>query len=193
MTEEEWLIESDPFKLIGACKVSQRKGKLFVVGCCLQHKSVIGNRLNRKAIYAVEKYADGQIEYDELRANFGSGKMGYRIATACSIECPIPMFVILGSCMTDDLKYEQIIECQLIRDIFGNPFRPVVADPAGLTPTVVGIASAIYADRVFDRMPILADALEEAGCTNADVLLHCRGAGPHVRGCWVVDLVLGKE
>ena len=59
--------------------------------------------------------------------------------------------------------------------------------------TVVSIAAAIYADRAFDRLPILADALEEAGCTNADVLLHCRQPGDHVRGCWVVDLVLGKE
>lgn len=76
--------------------------------------------------------------------------------------------------------------------VFGNPFRPVVADPAWLTPTVVSIAAVIYSDRAFDRLPILADALEEAGCTNADILLHCRQPGEHVRGCWAVDLVLGK-
>ncbi len=80
----------------------------------------------------------------------------------------------------------------LIRDIFGNPFRPVVANPAWLTPTVVSIASAIYAERAFDRLPILADALEEAGCADADLLLHGRQPGEHVRGCWAVDLVLGK-
>ena len=80
----------------------------------------------------------------------------------------------------------------VFRDIFGNPFRPVAADPAWLTPTAVAIATALYAHRAFDRMPILADALEEAGCTNADVLLHCRSGGPHVRGCWVVDLLLEK-
>ena len=65
-------------------------------------------------------------------------------------------------------------------------------DPNWLTPTVQSIAAAIYEDRTFDRLPILADALEEAGCTNADVLLHCRRPGEHVRGCWVVDLVLGE-
>ena len=81
----------------------------------------------------------------------------------------------------------------ILRDIFGNPFRPVVADPAWLTPTIVSFADAIYADRAFDRLPILADALEEAGCTNADILLHCRQPGEHVHGCWVVDLMLGKE
>ena len=83
--------------------------------------------------------------------------------------------------------------CALIRDIFGNPFRPVPADPRWLTPTVVALADAIYAGRMFDRLPVLADALEEAGCDNADILTHCRGDGPHVRGCWVVDLVLGKS
>ena len=83
--------------------------------------------------------------------------------------------------------------CRAIRDIFGNPFRPVVADPTWLTPTAQSIAAAIYQDRTFDRLPILADALEEAGCTHAVVLLHCRTPGEHVRGCWVVDLVLGKS
>ena len=85
-----------------------------------------------------------------------------------------------------------VLICRLLRDIFGNPFRPIVADPAWLTPTVGSLAVAIYEDRAFDRLPILADALEEAGCTNADVLLHCRVPAEHVRGCWVVDLVLGK-
>jgi hypothetical protein len=79
-----------------------------------------------------------------------------------------------------------------VRDIFGNPFRPVTADPQWLTPTVVTLAQTIYADRAFDRLPILADALEDAGCDEADILTHCRADEPHVRGCWVVDLVLGK-
>jgi hypothetical protein len=59
--------------------------------------------------------------------------------------------------------------------------------------TVNHLAQAIYTDRAFDRMPILADALEDAGCTNQDILEHCRGGGEHVRGCWVVDLLLAKE
>lgn len=83
-----------------------------------------------------------------------------------------------------------------VHDIFGNPFRPARIDPAWLAwnaGTVVGIAQAIYDDRAFDQIPILADALEEAGCDNVTVLDHLRSPGPHVRGCWVVDLVLGKE
>ena len=86
-----------------------------------------------------------------------------------------------------------ILSEQLVRCIFGNPFRPVTVDPAWLTPTVVALAEGIYADRAFDRMPILADALQDAGCDNADILNHCRSDGPHVRGCWVADLLRGKD
>ena len=88
---------------------------------------------------------------------------------------------------------EAAAQIQLLHDIFGNPFRSIAAALFWLTPNVVNLAQAIYQNRAFDRLPVLADALEEAGCTNADILAHCRQPGPHVRGCWVVDLVLGKE
>lgn len=84
-------------------------------------------------------------------------------------------------------------QAAIVRDIFGNPFRPVTIDRTWLSPTVVTLAQAIYDNRAFDRMPILADALEGAGCDNDEILGHCRGPGPHVRGCWVVDLILGKQ
>ncbi|MBP3953753.1 hypothetical protein J8F10_00360 [Gemmata sp. G18] len=80
-----------------------------------------------------------------------------------------------------------------MRDIFGNPFRPVAFSPSWRTSTAIAIASQMYESRDFSAMPILADALQDAGCDNANVLDHCRSPGPHVRGCWVVDLVLGKE
>jgi hypothetical protein len=66
-------------------------------------------------------------------------------------------------------------------------------DPSWLTSTIVFLAQAIYDDRAFDRLPILADALEDAGCTNADILEHCRQPGEHGRGCWVVNLLTGRE
>jgi hypothetical protein len=82
----------------------------------------------------------------------------------------------------------------VIRDVFGNPFRPVAVDPHWLTSDVVALARGIYDERAFDRMPILADALQDAGCDSAAVLDHCRDPnGVHVRGCWVVDLLLGKS
>jgi hypothetical protein len=91
---------------------------------------------------------------------------------------------------------ERVLQCEILRDFFGNPFHPVAVEPSWLTwndGTVPRLAQAIYDERAFDRMPDLADALEAAGRTNADILGHCRGRGPHVRGCWVVDLLLGKE
>ena len=84
----------------------------------------------------------------------------------------------------------------LLRCISGNPFRPVTINPAWLAWndwTIRRIAQSVYDERAFDRMPVLADALEDAGCDNTDILNHCRSKGPHVRGCWAVDLLLGKE
>jgi hypothetical protein len=86
-----------------------------------------------------------------------------------------------------------IAHSHLFRDIFGNPFRSVTFDPEWRTSTAVALAQQMYDSRDFSAMPILADSLQDAGCENADVLDHCRGPGPHVRGCWVVDLVLGKS
>jgi hypothetical protein len=90
-------------------------------------------------------------------------------------------------------KEEKLPRARLLRDIFGNPFRPVALNPAWRTSNVIALAQATYDERAFDRLPILADALEDAGCDNADILNHCRQAGEHVRGCWVVDLVLSKD
>jgi hypothetical protein len=82
---------------------------------------------------------------------------------------------------------------EILRDLVGNPFHPTTFKPAWRTEHTVGIASKMYEDRGFAAMPILADALEEAGCDSPDVLAHCRNPGVHVRGCWVIDHVLGKE
>ena len=88
---------------------------------------------------------------------------------------------------------EQVAQVPLLRDIFGNPFRPVTFSPAWRTDTALTLARQMYESRDFSAMPILADALQDAGCDSAEILDHCRGPGPHVRGCWVVDLVLGKQ
>ena len=97
-----------------------------------------------------------------------------------------------------EIGYESRKQSQamLLRDIFGNPFWSVSLDPflrVWEEATLPTLARTIYEDRAFDRLPILADALEEAGCTDAELIAHCRGPGPHVRGCWVVDLLLGQE
>jgi hypothetical protein len=84
---------------------------------------------------------------------------------------------------------ESAAQCAILRCIFGNPFRPVSLDPSWRTPDVRTLAGGIYEERVFNRLPYLADALEEAGCTDRTILDHCRDGGEHWRGCWVVDLV----
>lgn len=86
--------------------------------------------------------------------------------------------------------YKQIA---LLYDIVGNPFRPSAFDPSWRTSDVLGMARRVYHSRDPGAMPILADALQDAGCDNDIILDHCRGSGPHCRGCWVVDLILGKE
>ncbi|MBP3957871.1 hypothetical protein J8F10_21670 [Gemmata sp. G18] len=80
----------------------------------------------------------------------------------------------------------------MLRDVFGNPFRPLAFSTECRTETALALARGIYESRDFGAMPILADALQDAGCDNLDILSHCRKPGEHVRGCWVVDLVLGK-
>jgi hypothetical protein len=87
-------------------------------------------------------------------------------------------------------------ECALLRDLVGNLLRPLPSiDPGSVAwndGAVGKLAQAVYENPAFDRLAVLADALEEAGCTDTDILQHCRGPGPHVRGCWVVDLILSK-
>lgn len=91
---------------------------------------------------------------------------------------------------------EYPLQANLIRDIFGNPFHHVTVDPVWLTwnnGAVPTLAQSIYENRTFERLPDLAGVLEAAGCRDTGILAHCRHAGPHVRGCWMVDAILGKS
>jgi hypothetical protein len=83
--------------------------------------------------------------------------------------------------------------CNMVRCIFGNPFRSIDVDSRWRTSTVVDLATAIYEERQFQNLPILADALMDAGCDSQELIKHCRDDGPHVLGCWPVDLILGKS
>src|SRR5262249_33579532 len=90
-------------------------------------------------------------------------------------------------------RTERAAQVALLRDIFGNPFCPVTFSHSWRTDTVTPLPRTMYESRDFSAMPILADALQDAGCDNDDILSHCRDASlTHVRGCWVVDLVLDK-
>ncbi|MCI0459327.1 MAG: hypothetical protein L0Z62_20450 [Gemmataceae bacterium] len=84
--------------------------------------------------------------------------------------------------------------CACLREVFGPlPIRLMAVNPLWRTPAAVALARSMYEDRRFEDMPLLGDALEEAGCTDEQILSHCRGPGSHVRGCWILDLLLGKN
>jgi hypothetical protein len=97
---------------------------------------------------------------------------------------------------TPQSRAEEAAQADLLREIFGNPFRPARLDPAWFAwgdGVAAKLARKIYEDRAFDRLPVLGDALEDAGCADEQVLSHCRRPGEHVRGCWAVDLLLRRE
>lgn len=93
----------------------------------------------------------------------------------------------------DDVYQEEIQQNLLLADIIGNPFRPEQVSAKWLSATVVSLAQAIYDEGQFQNLPILADALEDAGCDQRNLFQHCRLPGEHAKGCWAVDLILGKE
>jgi hypothetical protein len=87
---------------------------------------------------------------------------------------------------------ERSFQADIIRCLAGNPFGHTAFNPEWRTRTVEDLAQGLYEERAFDRLPILADALEEAGCDHEAVLNHFRSDGSHARGCWAVDLITGR-
>jgi hypothetical protein len=129
---------------------------------------------------------------DKLR-RFSPANICEWASGALEFEAPRPEG---QAAVKDAMMAEGRAQGDLLRDLFGNPFRPVAVDPAWLTwnaGMIPQLAQAVYDGRNFQDLPVLADALEEAGCKEAAILDHCRQPGEHVRGCWVVDLLLGKE
>jgi len=110
------------------------------------------------------------------------------------VECLVCRAGDHESCNVTEVRTVELArQSALVRDIFADPVRPVRFDARWRTADVIGLAEGIYQDRAFDRLPILADALMDAGCADEDLLGHCRNNGLHARGCWVVDLALGKK
>jgi hypothetical protein len=215
MTEDQWLACDDPTRMVDFIQrdASARKLRLFAVACCRRIWPRITDDRSRRAVETAERYADGLAGEDELRGASDAARLavtpaaGDQLDQAAVAACDTTerwataaaVWASASSARATPDRGESLGgRCDLLRDIFGNPFqstnpfRWVVVEPRWLTSTVVSLAAGIYEDRAFDRLPILADALQDAGCDTADVLDHCRGDGRHVRGCWVVDLVLGK-
>jgi hypothetical protein len=206
VTEAEWLACNNPGALLDQLgeKSSVRKCRLLGCACCRRIWDYFSDDEIRRFVQLVEAVADGSA--NELRLPLALEDMrrrGGRISkdawavwaaqhTAYIMPDALHTVFTFVARSTEDQSSEKLAQCHLLRDIFGNPFRTVTFDPDWRASTAVALAQQMYDSRDFAAMPILADALQDAGCENADILDHCRGPGPHVRGCWVVDLVLGK-
>jgi hypothetical protein len=182
-------------------------------------RTLLIDERDRRAVEVSERYADGGASHEEFEAACVAGDQARWYH--CRPEGPMPLWNALlaarlaalgevgrdaataaltradtGEDFWGRCAEEHAQQCVILRDIVVSPFRPARVDPAWLDwegGTVPRLAAAAYEERAFDRLPILADALEEADCTDADILGHLRGPGPHVRGCWVLDLLLGKD
>jgi len=209
MTEEEWSVETSVRRLIDARvgRVSPRKLRLFMAGWCRRPWEQYGHAVLPDVVEAVERFADGLDDIDQFIRNQAlfTQRLVWSIPSELLLETnnrrllgTVRRFCdAIGNLAFEPVpewrKTEQCALAVLFRDVVGNPFRPASIDMMWSTSTVTALAQQMYDSRDFSAMPILADALQDAGCDNDDILNHCRHANAiHVRGCWVIDLVLGK-
>jgi hypothetical protein len=222
VTEAEWLACEDSdrmIRLLHNSKVSERKYRLFACAAVrMVEQSEWGFELDERvrAVLAVaERFADGQATDRERIASLRStAKLvrehtkGFFSAVRHTVErdgwglAARARYMVAHELSRMGQEHERndlyaragAALADVMRECFGTlPLRPVTFSPAWRTQDVAILAKGIYEEKAFDRLPILADALQDAGCDNEEALSHCRGAGAHVRGCWALDLVLGKE
>lgn len=221
-TEEEWMAGRDGYWMLRPCRkiirYQPRKGRLFAVACCRRIWQLLEDQRSRDAVVVAEHFAEGLVGASELQLAEENARIAHAEAFrrkgkvgACgewaaqyaatpdawkAAENASNFAYVAAGDPVSDPGPEKAVQADLARCIFGPlAFRPITIDPAWLSwndNTVRRIAQRIYDERKFEDMPVLADALEESGCSNQEVLEHCRGPGPHVRGCWVLDSILGK-
>ena len=216
MTEAEWRTLESPMRMLvymnQQMAPSDRKIRLFCCACLRRVWFRLGTRNGARGLVEfAEAYVDVHRTDNERAEAESAGDRLTRSMKAYPKETALravtrtlnaevnvystcwSVAVETGLASKHGRKSEGVAQAEFVRDIFGNPFRPVAFHPRWRTADVLGLARGIYDERAFDRLPLLADALMDAGRDSDDVLSHCRSDGPHVRGCWVVDLVLGKE
>lgn len=217
MKEAEWLNGNDQHPLLQhlrqAGRTTARKWRLLVCAALRDPKvwPLLVSKSSRHAVEVCEAFAEGTASGEDLtrvrksahRATyFQQGRPNQRLWAAglahnlCWHDATLlrdGVFAWTGR------NAESLVPVRVIREVIGNPFRAPKFDPTWLTSTVVSLAQAAYDERVLPtgqldpvRLAVLADALEEVGCTG-DVLSHLRDPGPHVRGCWAVDLLLARN
>ena len=216
MTEKQWLASDNPEALLKyvAGRVSARKFRLTLCGCLRapQVWALLTGPASRRAVEVAEAFVEGAATLQQLgQARTNANAAANRAWRKAHASCPAPSLANRVcwqdgnlSAYTHPSSADQQIGrlpalAGLIRDVLGNPFRPPTNPSAWLVPSVVSIAQAAYEERALPsgeldaaRLAVLADALEEAGCSDAEILSHLRSPGQHVRGCWALDLILGK-
>jgi hypothetical protein len=207
MNETEWLESQSPEELLGNFPTEghriERKMRLVAVACC---EARFGRRLDRglaESLTLATRLADDRTVEAERAGMFQRRSLDPRTVTGALLnwhgfQAVARTLQVLGAGWVYGHSLSSTPEhiaayCQIIRDIMGNPFHAVAFAPDWQTSTAIAIARQMYDTRDFAAMPILADALQDAGCEEAAVLDHCRGPGSHVRGCWVVDHVLARS
>jgi hypothetical protein len=212
MTEDEWLSGADnPGAMVERLtgEVSARKLRLFGCACVRLVAHLLRQQESAAAIEVAERFADGLATRSELQAaEAGAWEAHQRqaegrnhAAFVVPFVCRTPISCRAAAALAQNVSHllpaaERDRPCRLAREVFGNPFHPPALDPvwsAWQGGLLRQLARGIYEERAFDRLPVLGDALEEAGCADEQVLAHCRVPAEHVRGCWVVDLALGKS
>jgi hypothetical protein len=206
VTEHDWLTGVDPDPMLDflSATASDRKLRLFGCACCRRVWGRITDSRSRAAVGAAERYAEGQLTPAQLRAAMLAGWVASRddggIAAAVAAREVASYagrfaawYAACAGAPAAGWGPLRAAQASLLRCLLGNPFRPARLDPAWRTRTVQAVAQVIYDEHDFGMVAVLADALEDAGCESAEFLAHCRLPGEHARGCWVVDLVLGKQ
>lgn len=207
--EPHWLASANPDAVVDflADRGSRRRWHLFACACCWRILPLLLDERSRTAVGVAERLADGLASPEEVAraredaetgslqvATAGVGRYSHAaLAATLALTRPRRSYLYTARATPDTERAERTAQCDLLRDLFGNPFRPYVFDPAWRPPEVAAIARHVYEADAFEELPILGDALEDHGCTHQPMLDHCRGGGPHARGCWVVDAVLGKD
>lgn len=216
MANTHWLECADPRPMLKLLqlRVSDRKIRLFACACCRRVWDFISPPA-RRAVEVAEGFADGTVKEKHLEQVLFTAATGRKENVADIAACwtANKQIVVVEGVAFEVAKVvadrvarsrnakrwkaarddELRVQANLLRCVVGDPTQPVTFDPAWRTDTATTLARQMYDSRDFSAMPILADALQDAGCDNEEVLNHCRGEGVHVRGCWMVDLVLGKE
>jgi hypothetical protein len=214
MTETEWLACDDVTRMIldkRISRLSRRQAALYCVGCIRTTPDIANQRRLRRAVAAVEEALETGDWSEVTRLNHaaqaacGKVKIGsaeylwvlvtFQFTTEYTSSRLQAVRCLLNALDTPDQQSHGLSRtyAEILRDVVGNPSRKITFKSEWRTDTVLSLAKGMYESRDFSAMPILADALQDAGCENADVLDHCRDEKHiHVRGCWVVDLVLGK-